>query len=143
MAIITIDGLVALAQQAIADYQASGGVAGKDSGYLTVLHVPTGNLWFTAQIGQCPSDKAEKYMCFSIEKACRLHTNPSHQLSSESRNPDKDCWGGAVKAGNLILSFSGLPEEADESLVIWISARVGLITGNEAEVLAGLSAILH
>lgn len=67
------------------------------------------------RIGNPVPEKLGKYLEFSQEKARRLAAHPQHDLSRESRNPDANQWGGAVRAGGIIYSFSGLPEELDEA----------------------------
>lgn len=127
-------------------------------GYLTLRDDVTGRVMFVAQIGTCPDDKAEKYFALSLEKGQRLFQKREHVSSFQSRDPDAlinhngetfewGSWGGAVRLGPsegyLILSFSGLPELLDETLMLALSVRMGLLKGSKAKVIANLSQNPH
>lgn len=92
---------------------------GKDSGYCVVKDAATGRLLLAFQIGECPAEKVEKYLRLANEKADRLIANigAGHKSSWQSRD-GKEKWGGAIRAGKLIFSFSGLPELADEAVML-------------------------
>ena len=103
-------------------------------------------------VGDPPADKRAKYFELCIEKANRLIANglgpQQHKLSWQSRNEAYDQWGGAVRWGDYVFSFSGLPELADEALMLYLLytahgwggvsshpsdvdlARLGSISGN-------------
>lgn len=74
-------------------------------------------------IGEVPEDKRQRYFDLCQEKALRLANNANHLSSYQTRNPEKDLWGGAIRCQEegLIISCSGLPELADESLVMAIA----------------------
>lgn len=78
-------------------------------------------------IGECPWHRAERRFRLSQEKATRLAAHPDHFSSWQSRNPDKDQWGGAIRTRGPIVSFSGLPEKADEAICLATAWRCGLI----------------
>lgn len=99
-------------------------------GYLVVadgqIGLPLGSLF----IGEVPDDKDARYIKLAQEKALRLAANMSvrgHVLSWQSRDPERDLWGGAayIGMGNVILSFSGFPEELDEAIDL-VTASIGL-----------------
>lgn len=92
---------------------------GKTGAYFCFTDGMTGDPFFDpVSIGEVPREKAEIYLAFCQEKARRLASHPSHLASWESRNPDAGQWGGAVRAGDIILSISGLPEMGDEALML-------------------------
>lgn len=78
-------------------------------------------IFLPAEIGTVPLEKREKYLSFSKEKPRRLASHPDHLTSSQSRNPDANQWGGAVRCGEVILSISGLPEMGDEAFMFIIA----------------------
>ena len=105
----------------------------KKSGYFTVFRKEDGRLLLAAQIGECPSDKYEKYQLFSYEKGARVYKRDD--LSSwTSRDESKNKWGGAISTDDFILSFSGLPELADEAVVL--VAALALKWANRRDVAA-------
>ena len=128
----------------------------KDGGYLTIADrgFINGSEYFT--IGKIPSDKRSKYVSFSQEKAHRVLTHwlrssfvdknidvAKHGIifpedgesvvsSYQTRNPDLGMWGGAVLFEQMysnpnIVSFSGLPELADEALSYILGKDLGLV----------------
>lgn len=118
----------------------------RTGGYMTVLFPGDRFLpppLLVAQIGE-PADpeKIEKYFSFSQEKAQRLITNANvaGQLSSwQSRDPQKNKWGGAIRAGDYILSFSGLPELADEALMLAVAVSLKMLIPEQADWIADIS----
>ena len=110
----------------------------KHGGYFTIFDSFLRAPLLTAMIGLMPSEKFEKYREYSLEKATRLSHAPfDHKSSWQSRNPDKEQWGGAVYAEHgFIFSFSGLPEIADEALVLAIASNMGFMTHDEATRIA-------
>ena len=90
--------------------------------YLCVADRKTGLPYLLIPIGKVPVGKAERYAHLALEKALRLANHSVHKSSWESRNPDSDKWGGAIRAGAFIISISGLPELGDEAValqVVW------------------------
>lgn len=97
----------------------------KRGGYLTVLVRGEPGFSLCSAVGVFDADP-ERYLAFSQEKAERLHSHWHQNISSfESRDPDQGRWGGAIRADDLIISFSGLPELVDEAVVTaaayWLS----------------------
>jgi len=87
-------------------------------GFFCIANGKTGLPYLVKVVGNPPEDKREAYFFFAREKARRLAEHPEHMSSWESRNPELDQWGGAVRRGDFIFSFSGLPELADEALIL-------------------------
>jgi len=99
-------------------------------------------------VGRVPTDKFPKYEEFSREKAERIIRNlkngESHVSSWQSRDPDRERYGGAImvhipawQVGGgapsvAILTFSGLPEKADEALMIWVAYQLSWLSKEEA-----------
>ncbi|MES2436764.1 MAG: hypothetical protein V4519_02030 [Patescibacteria group bacterium] len=78
-------------------------------------------------VGLVPQNKKERWMNMSQEKAFRLLNSPTHIMTSfETRNPEKDQTGGAIRAGDYILSFSGLTEAGDEQLMRLVAEKCKL-----------------
>lgn len=104
-----------------------------ECGYLAVYNCLS-NIGFLliCQIGVNPIDKREKRLALCQEKARRLALNHKHNSSFQSRNPEEARFAGAIRAGTLILSFSGLPELDDEALMAYVAYRARLLTKNEA-----------
>lgn len=72
-------------------------------------------------VGSISNEKAGKCFNLAQEKARRLAGHPAHRTSWESRDPDAMKFGGAVKdlrTYPFIYSFSGLPEQVDEALML-------------------------
>jgi len=112
----------------------------RHSGYLTLMNATNGRILLVVQIGNCPQTKARKYFDFSQEKAGRLFIHPDHSSSWQSRIPETNQWGGAIRTTNdLILSFSGLPELADEALGLWVAFKMEWMDVADAVVLATIS----
>lgn len=93
---------------------------GGSGGYLCIADVATGSPLAITIIGRVPIEKAQKHLFYCQEKAQRLATHPEHETSFESRNPDANQWGGAVRSGSFILSFSGFSEQIDEAVMMGI-----------------------
>lgn len=97
-----------------------------------------GQPFWTAKVGNPPWPKAEKHLALCQEAARRLAKHPEHTSSRESRDPDLDRLGGAIRADahmmngdpyGIILSFSGFSssgptEEADEELMQALALRM-------------------
>ncbi|MDP3784801.1 MAG: hypothetical protein Q8R12_01870 [bacterium] len=97
------------------------GWEGRTGGYFCLADKTDGLPLLIVQVGEIPEVKAGKYLSFCQEKARRLAKNLSHASSWESRDPNQEKWGGAIRAekmNGLILSFSGLPELGDEAVML-------------------------
>jgi len=98
-------------------------------------------------IGAIEQKKIAKYTEFSGEKSGRLmrtSRDAGHELSWQSRNPENNEWGGAVKGvdsyGNqFFFSFSGLPEYCDEAAMLLTAVLSGCMTMDHARELASTS----
>lgn len=89
----------------------------RNYGYFTVRDRHSGQVSCILRIGQCPRERGKRFLALSMEKGSRLFE--TKELSSwQSRNPDQGMWGGAIATKEFILSFSGLPEKADEALML-------------------------
>ncbi len=93
-------------------------------GFLTLMDGITCKILFTITFGEIPEDKRELYFNLSQEKAIRLFTTGlplGHTTSYESRDTNKDQYGGAIyvdlHSTIVILSFSGMPELIDEVMM--------------------------
>ncbi|MFA6190579.1 MAG: hypothetical protein WC711_03705 [Candidatus Staskawiczbacteria bacterium] len=76
----------------------------------------------------------------SIKQADRLFAHPKHVSSYQSRNPRQNQGAGAIRAGSVILSFSGLTSEfCNEALVLWVAHVVRWLSVDEAFNIARLS----
>lgn len=92
----------------------------KYGGFLCIMDRKKGKIIKTVLIGAVPAGKAARYESLAKEKAKRLfsHLNEGHLTSYESRDPEADKWGGAILTENLILSFSGFPEDGDSFICL-------------------------
>lgn len=91
-------------------------------------------------VGHIPIDKAQKYHDLAIEKAQRLIARPDTMSSYQTRLPGYGKWGGAIASrGGIVLSFSGLPEHADEALMLALGHDLKLVTLIEGSVISQLS----
>lgn len=110
----------------------------RDYGYFTVFD---DGVILICKLNAVPQEKLQKYLACSQEKAWRLHSKPADQTSFQSRNPERDKWGGAIRAcGSHILSFSGLPNELfDEALMAYVACTAGWIDKSDALKIAAIS----
>jgi hypothetical protein len=90
-------------------------------GYLCIADNATGEPLDMAKLGDPLQTKEGKYEELAKEKAHRLAENPEHLTSYQSRHPVHGRWGGAIRAGDHIFSFSGLSEKLDEALVLVVA----------------------
>lgn len=134
---LTLDKLIFLAEQGVRLLIERCDVK-QGYGYLTVLDC-TGHaeILINCRVNIFQTDKeAGKYLEMSQEQAWRLCKIQSDHTSFQSRDPDNNKFGGAIKIGYIILSFAGLPEIDNEALVIYVAYHAGIITKNEALELA-------
>lgn len=111
---------------------------------LTIINVDEEkSLSFTAFVGMPPKDKAQKYFAFSIEKARRLRASPDDESSFQSRNPDKNKWGGAIRSEPIIISVSGFPEHWDEAVALVMAVRGSSMRAARARSIAAHSKNPH
>ncbi len=87
-------------------------------------------------LGNISEHKKTRYFELSQEKAYRLHRSDPAILSSwENRDEEMDMKGGAVRVGEFILSFSGLPELGDEAFLLAVSHACELAPLSDLEVI--------
>jgi hypothetical protein len=123
----------------------------RTGGFLTIQ---AGKVVGIVPFGIIPPEKLEKYHRLSQEKVRRLladvNANSKNETSYATRNEEMDQWGGAILASNgYLVSFSGLPELADETLSLlyaiyknWIRPTEALIISNDKPHLAELIGML-
>lgn len=102
----------------------------RKGGYLCLASLDSGVPLLARKVGDLnttPAEKRLKYLDLSQEKSKRLAFSPGYFSSYQTRNPTRDQWGGAIRTLYFILSFSGLPELADEALCILIAEELGVI----------------
>lgn len=127
----TTDEIVRYAEYAakrITDHYAPGRAA---CGYMAFCNPADGRPIHLFEIGCNPPEKVARRISFCMEKAQRLAANAHHLSSHQSRkvNPENkddpgNKWGGAIRA-RYIVSFSGLPELADEALCVCVADFAG------------------
>ena len=110
----------------------------KRGGYFCLAPTHTGFPYLLMLVGLVPQDKFEKYAKLAMEKARRLSMHPHHITSRESRNPEKEEWGGAVFVNPDIWSFSGFPERLDEAVMIVAATKMGNLSNHHMRHLAGM-----
>lgn len=76
---------------------------------------------------------------YTQEKAHRLATYTTHFTSWQSRDVDRKQYGGAIEAGDFILSCSGFPEHGDEAVDTLIARILHLINMNQAMEIMAIS----
>ncbi len=109
---------------AIAHLRSAGQPPDKCGGYLAIVELGRGDLEMLVGLGYSSPEKVDKRMEFAIEKGKRLY-GLTDFTSYESRKPEIDRWGGAVRGRELIFSFSGLPELWDEAAMFVLAIRLG------------------
>jgi len=117
--------------------------AGRNSGYCVVKRVDDGRTLLAFEVGTDPPDKFERHSQLANEKADRLiqmYKSNGHKSSWYSRNEKEDKWGGAIicviDGIQVAVSFSGLPEWADEALMLLAAASLNFIDRGDAGEIA-------
>jgi|GEM_PF-2346212 len=111
--------------------------AGNAGGYYCIADQGTILPLAIIPVGEIPSDKGAGRAARCIEKAARLSRHPRHDRSWESRDPERDMWGGAVRGRRFIHSFSGLPEELDEVFCCIVACALGDMSKESARRMIG------
>lgn len=106
--------------------------AGKLGGYLC-LTGQDGIPLLVVGIGEPQVGNLPRYIEFCQEKAARLALYPSDVLSLESREPDQNRFGGAVRGEDYIASFSGFPERLDEVVAALALSTMDISFGEAME----------
>lgn len=102
----------------------------KQGGYLTVR--VDGEDSLVCPMGKgVPEEKWNQYRKYSMEKALRLASHAHHSSSWQTRQPDINRYGGAIRVPrgqlitwDVIISFSGLPEQLDEALMLVAACKM-------------------
>jgi hypothetical protein len=108
-------------------------------GYLILFDSEEGAALRIWRVGKPPAEKWSTFVRYAMEKSQRLFENPDQQSSWESRLVEAEQFGGAIRAGSRILSFSGLPEHGDEAITLFVALGLGLLDTKEAEKIAEAS----
>jgi hypothetical protein len=114
-------------------------------GMFCLMEESTGRLVIEPiMIGQITNGKGERYLELCLEKANRLRNQrlvgSDHVLSWQSRDPDKDMWGGAILDDVAVIwSCSGLTEAQDEALMTMGAHNNGRIMNGVPEIYARIS----
>jgi len=89
------------------------------------------------KVGEPDADKTSKYLEYSQEKATRLVGFGSDDLSWQSRCPEANRWGGAIRLSNKLgfISFSGFPELVDEAFCLALAVNAGIMSVDTAYAL--------
>jgi len=90
-------------------------------------------------IGEVDPNKAAAFKNVCGEKAARLLQHKAHLSSWQSREPDSNKWGGAIRIKNGILSVSGLTELGDEAYCLYLAWLLGKVTIEELDAIASIS----
>jgi hypothetical protein len=128
---ICVGGVIVLVEQIIDWYNRNLIAAGEapKSGYFTLICALTGRVLFQCLIGECLNEKASENRHFSEEKGKRLYRRRCQGLTEISSWQSKDDaatqYAGAIYISGLILSFSGLPELADEAVMLCLAKKTG------------------
>ncbi len=107
---------------------------GRDGGWLVIKKYREWGFVHSKQIRMnvidVPKERFSSFRVNAKEKADRLRgmaIRDGHVSSWQSRDFDNKQYGGAIMAGNWVLSFSGLPEHMDEYFMIKLAVRLELI----------------
>ena len=135
------NAIVDAANMAITKLLRAGAIRDRQWGYLTIVSAIDARILYIIQVGECPLEKAEKYCRLSQEKARRLFNQigVGRKSSWLSRNEKNDQWGGAICAGKVIVSFSGLSELADEAVSLMTAVFCGWLAIEQAREIAAIS----
>lgn len=112
-------------------------------GILRLFHEPSNAMVLTVSLGSIELDKKYKYRSLSLEKCQRLMAHSDHVSSWQSRDPRGGLWGGAIRAQQWVIGFSGLPELLDEAVVTAAAYQLNQLTLAEAGIIADNSSNPH
>lgn len=136
-----VPGVLATAHKVLsraAESMNSEGLCGYTGGYLACTFTD-GTLIVGVMWGSMPVERAAKRQVLAFEKAARLASYNLHLTSYRTRNPKamvviggeevpQPRYGGAIRAGRYILSFSGFPEKWDEAAMFVLGIKFGWIS---------------
>ena len=86
--------------------------------------------------GDCPQTAREKAVRLLNDY---LESDRTHHCSWQTRNPDKQQYGGAIMAHDWVLSFSGCSEMMDEAICLCVARVTGLHSETDAEYIAAIT----
>ncbi len=86
-----------------------------------------------------PAEKLPSWTTNALEKTNRLSKNPDHVSAWQTRDFDNKSYGGGIKALAHLLGFSGMPEHADEALLVGTGLCMGWLTLEQAVTIFGIS----
>lgn len=107
---------------------------GRTGGYFRLDRVNEVPIIDRMRFGSIRADKGKKYHFYAGEKVGRFIEYEGHISTYQSRDDTPEDWmekryGGGIQTDwNYRLAFSGLPELADEALVLRIAIRLGIIS---------------
>jgi hypothetical protein len=112
---------------------------GETGGYLCVADGESGLPIVLTPFGTQTPEEARITLRNAQEKPRRLATHPQHRTSWQSRNPDKEEWGGAVRGRDHLFAFSGFPEPVDEAAMALLAEAAGELSGDAVAAIAKTS----
>ncbi len=120
---------------------------GCDGGHITMLRIGDSGYKLSIpvrlNIHDIPEDVSKLFQEGSMEKAMRLHRaagKRKHVSSYQSRNPEKNKYGGAILAkGKWVISFSGITEKVDELIAIRVACRLKVMDENRMNEIFAIS----
>lgn len=121
----------------------------RKGGYFVLLDKIRRAILYKIMVGAPYEGSIKRYWDFSEEKARRLMYNRTHFSSWQTREVENGEFGGAVTAPRgsrglkegkrYILSFSGLPEMADEAICTVVAMIFRWITWSDAQKIMAVS----
>lgn len=121
----------------------------RKGGYFVLLDKIRGVVLYKIIVGVPYENSMKRYWDFSEEKARRLMFHKKHFSGWQSRDFEKEEYGGAVTAPRgsrglkegkrYVLSFSGLPEMADEAICAVVAMVFHWITWGDAQKIIAVS----
>lgn len=114
---------------------------GRRGGALVIAD-ESGDIMFNLLAGSPDPNRWGTYQGFAVEKVGRLARRREHLTSWESRDPDTNRYGGAIRiiapdgSYHYLIGFSGLPEDKDTPYALLVAVRANLISAEEARRIA-------
>ena len=111
----------------------------RKGGYICIMDRTDGTLISLTRVGSFLKDNWLVYSALAQEKAQRVLSTSGRISSWEDRDESKMRYGGAIRASQFTLSFSGLTEHADELLVLFLAKSAGLVNHEDCCAIAKIS----
>lgn len=114
----------------------------RQGGYLVIRQKHGGTPVLIERIGKCRTANVNLYHNLALEKGERLSNTrltSEHVSSYQSRDTQNNEWGGAIIAGDFIVSFSGLKELFDEAVVLALALRLNWLSHGEISLITEVS----